>query len=303
MVIFSGTCFAFKKKLSVKLDLNPALMQPIENNVIMNSEKQMESKPTLSRRKFLVRAGAGSLPVVMSLQSGSAWGCIELNCTPGQTSLSASGSQVASVTANKTVAPYKRPQWSSLNEIISAFNVDFDGWLLETYKKTLCRRQATKTKDASGRTLYSFTAISKTSFPTWWTNVRAGGNNVPLYTNAPGTKCIASSSVTYSKSNSRQPANYNGFIVVSNTNCADICPGMSGKVGAVLKGTDCADRSVIAAIVGSIWERHPEYVLRYGEKKCFPETSVLVSAYAKAKAQGKLADLHSLIKLYMSPLK
>ena len=66
MVIFSGTRFALKVKLSVKLDLNPALMQPIENDVIMNSEKQMESKPTLSRRKFLVRAGAGHNYVVLN---------------------------------------------------------------------------------------------------------------------------------------------------------------------------------------------------------------------------------------------
>ncbi len=269
----------------------------------MNSEKQMESKPTLSRRKFLVRAGAGSLPVVMSLQSGSAWGCVELNCTPGQTSLSASGSQVASVTANKTTTPYTRPQWSNLNEIISAFNADFDSWLLSTYNSTLCTRKTTTSKDSSGRTLYTFTAISKSNFTTWWNNVRSGGNSVTLYTNAPGSYCIATNCKTYNKSNTRQPGNYNGFVVISNTNCNDICPGMSGKVGAVLKGTDCPERSVIAAIVGSIWERHPEYILRYGDKKCFPETSVLVSAYAKAKAQGKLADLHSLIKLYMSPLK
>jgi len=291
-----------KKIRSGKLDLNPAMMQPIENDVIMNSEKQMESKPTLSRRKFLVRAGAGSLPVVMSLQSGSAWGCVELNCTPGQTSLSASGSQVASVTANKTAAPYQRPQWSNINEIISAFNADFDSWLLATYNKVLTTRSSNG-KDSSGRKLYTFTTLSKTNYTTWWDCVRAGGNNTVVYTNAPGTSCIASGCKTYDKTTTREPGNHNGFVVVSNTNCGDICPGMSGKVGTVLKGVDCVDRSVIAALVGSIWERHPEYIARYGNKKCFPEPSVLTAAYAKAKTQGKLADLHSLIKLYMSPLK
>jgi hypothetical protein len=279
------------------------MMQPIENDVIMNSEQQMETKPTLSRRKFIVRAGAGSLPVVMSLQSGSAWGCVELNCAPGQTSLSASGSQVASVTANKTAAPYKRPQWSNMSEIISAFNVDFDAWLLDTYKKPLTYRKLTTQKDSSGRSLYSFTAISKSNFTTWWNNVRVGGNTNTLYTNAPGTMCIASSCAPYNKANTRQPGNFNGFLVVSNTNCTDICTGMSGKVGTVLKGIDCPERSVIGALIGSIWERHPEYIARYGDKKCFPEPSILVAAYTKAKTQGKLSELHSLIKLYMSPLK
>lgn len=279
------------------------MMQPNENKLIMNSEKQMDSKPTLSRRKFLIRAGAGSLPVVMSLQSGSAWGCVELNCAPGQTSLSASGSQVASVTANKTTAPYKRPQWSNMAEIIAAFNADFDSWLLETYRKNLCVRKITAEKDSQGRTLYTFTAINKTNFTNWWNNVRPGGNSTTLYTNAPNTKCIASSSVVYSKSTTREPGHFNGCLIVSNTDCNSICPGMPGKVGTVLKGQDCAERSLLGALIGSIWERHPEYLKRFGDKKCFPEPALLVKAYEKAKAERKLADLHSLIKLYMSPLK
>ena len=281
-------------------------MQPNENKVIMNSEQQTESKPTLSRRKFLVRAGAGSLPVVMSLQSGSAWGCIELNCTPGSTSLSNSGSKVASVTANKKKLPYQRPQWTNLTEIREAFTVDFDGYLLKTYNQTLSTMQYSRT-DAKGKIYYKFNEVSKTNYNNWWNHVcvdgRVDGKKVDIYHNTPGSESLLSNCTLYNKHSTREPGNFNNVIVKSDTLCTDICSGINGTVHDVLYGRDCPERSVIAALIGSIWERHPEYKNAYTKPKCFPEPSVLVTAYTKAKTQGKLKDLHTLIKLYMSPLK
>ncbi len=279
------------------------MKQPIENKVMINSEKQMENKPTLSRRKFLVRAGAGSLPVVMSLQSGSAWGCIELNCTPGQPSFSASGSQVASVTANKKTAPYQRPQWSNIEEIQLAFSKDFNSVLLATYNRTLTTRTNTGKRDAYGNVIYKFNTLDKTNFQNWWDHVRVNGNGVEIYHNSPGTTGIISQCKVYNKWTTVEPGNFNKSIIISKTPCSNICGDMPGTVGGILFGADCPDRSVIAALVGSIWERHKYYTDTYSKPKCFPEPSVIVNAYIKAKAQGKLKDLHSLIKLYMSPAK
>ncbi len=263
----------------------------------------MENKPTLSRRKFLVRAGAGSLPVVMSLQSGSAWGCVELNCTPGQTSFSASGSQVASVTANKKTAPYQRPQWSNLTEIRNAFADDFNYVLLATYNLALTTREYTGTRDKYGNKIYKFKALDKSNYKTWWDNVRGGGNSVEIYRNSPNSTGTIAQCKVYDKWSSVEPGNFNNSVIISNTPCAAICGDMAGTVGGVLAGGDCPERSVMAALIGSIWERHKYYTDTYSKPKCFPEPSVIVNAYIKAKAQGKLKDLHSLIKLYMSPAK
>lgn len=59
----------------------------------MEPVNDKEMKTTQSgRRKFLLRAGLGSLPVLMTLNSKSAWGTSTLNC-----SLSESASQMQSV--------------------------------------------------------------------------------------------------------------------------------------------------------------------------------------------------------------
>lgn len=273
---------------------------------------QMEQQPernahqAFSRRKFLLQASAVSVPVVLSLKSGKAWGCVELNCTPGETSLSNSGSAVASATSEKNPNAYERPQWSSMSQIISAFNVDFDDWLLPTFKAVLCTYE---TKRQSGRTYYRYTQLTcdMYSFNTWWNQVKKGSSAL-IVTNTPTSKLasnrqwVTSAPVTYNKNNSRMPANCNSVLVKGNTDASKLCPGMTGQVGAILKGGDTPEKYAIAAIIGSIWERHPEYTARYGSDKCFPEPQALIDAYWNAKAEGRLKDLHSLFKLYMSPL-
>ncbi|MBU2426867.1 MAG: hypothetical protein KKA56_08305, partial [Gammaproteobacteria bacterium] len=89
-----------------------------------------EQAPGLSRRKFLTRAGVGSLPVIMSIKSGSAWGCVDLKCTPGETSLSNSGSAVASATSSTDGKPaaYTKPNWSSISQIQYVFSQDFNSY-------------------------------------------------------------------------------------------------------------------------------------------------------------------------------
>ncbi len=159
---------------------------------------QMEQQPernahkAFSRRKFLLQASAVSVPVVLSLKSGKAWGCVELNCTPGETSLSNSGSAVASATSEKNPNAYERPQWSSMSQIISAFNVDFDDWLLSTFKAVLCTYE---TKRQSGRTYYRYTQLTcdMYSFNTWWNQVKKGSSTL-IVTNAPTSNCATCTS-------------------------------------------------------------------------------------------------------------
>lgn len=66
-------------------------------NVAMEPVNDKEIKATQSgRRKFLMRAGLGSLPVLLTLKSKSAWGTSTLNC-----SLSENASQMQSVQPDK----------------------------------------------------------------------------------------------------------------------------------------------------------------------------------------------------------
>jgi len=66
-------------------------------NVAMEPVNDKEIKATQSgRRKFLLRAGLGSLPVLLTLKSKSAWGTSTLNC-----SLSENASQMQSVQPDK----------------------------------------------------------------------------------------------------------------------------------------------------------------------------------------------------------
>lgn len=280
-------------------------MRLLETDVTMNSEKQMESKPTLSRRKFLVRAGAGSLPVIMSLQSGSAWGCVDLSCTPGHASLSNSGSKVASVTANKAKSPYKRPQWSNLATIQKAFNDDFKSVLLVTLNKTLYT--ATRVS-GSKPTTYTTTPIPKPTansttaeFTSWWNKVKPG-SSTKLYTTGYSSPVTLDKLKSYDNSTSVKPGEYLHNLIVGGTSCNKVCPGLPGTFQDSLFNTN-KYQHFTAALVGSIWERHHLYKAYYpGRELCFPSPADLIQAFKNAKNTGKLKDLESLVKLYMSPL-
>jgi|GEM_PF-4775246 len=87
-----------------------------------------------SRRKFITRAGVVSIPTIMAINSGSAFGCINLGCTPGQTNLSGTTSAVASAVANPKNTPtksYKIPLWPKVDRIQQIVAVDFDRYLID----------------------------------------------------------------------------------------------------------------------------------------------------------------------------
>ncbi len=259
--------------------------------------QQSTAAKVLSRRKFLLQASAVSVPAVLSLKSGKAWGCVELNCTPGEVSLSNSGSQVASVSEGPNKV-YERPQWSSIANVISAFNVDFCGWLLETTYKTPLTTCQSRIKSGKQQYLYTKLECNTYAFNSWWNVITSG----KAAKNTASTSWKTDKPNYLSSKGARMPANYGGVLIKADTDANKVCPGIFGKVGDVLKGRDCPEKYAMAAIIGSIWERHPEYIARYGSDWCFPSPQELIAAFAKAKLEGRLAELHSLFKLYMSPL-
>lgn len=241
-----------------------------------------EQAPGLSRRKFLTRAGVGSLPVIMAIKSGSAWGCVDLKCTPGETSLSNSGSAVASATSTSDGKPaaYKKPKWSTIRIIKEVFSVDFNSYLLETYQYKLYTKSGNK-----------YTEISKSNCKNWWTTVKAStcytkknNSNYPKYN---GIK--------------REPGMFGTKVLINSTKFSDIFgTGTTSDFLTCLSMNDTLEQYLVAAFIGSVWERHSEYRKQYGNRElCYPTPQELIDAYTDAlgRADG-IEDLRTLLKFY-----
>ncbi len=96
----------------------------------MEQQPEPSAKKALSRRNFLTKVGVGTLPVVLSVQSGSAWGCIKLDCSPGAINLSGTSSAVASAKQSSVNGSYVLPKWPKRSEIMRICAVDFDRYLI-----------------------------------------------------------------------------------------------------------------------------------------------------------------------------
>jgi len=258
-----------------------------------------DQAPGMSRRKFLTRTGVGSLPVIMSLQSGSAWGCVDLECKSGKTSMSNSGSAVASATSTVggREALYEKPNWSSISVIKQVLTVDFDRYLLATYNTPLYKKVRDNVKKK-----YTYNLISTANYGSWWTSVN--GECYSGKKNYQG-KWVYSRFYTprkpavYGDNNGTTP--YSGKILVSGTKFSDIFSGgTSSTFSSCLDQYDSLEQYLVAAFIGSVWERHPEYTNQYkGRKICYPTPEELISAYDNAKGRYKgLDDLKSLLALY-----
>jgi hypothetical protein len=244
-----------------------------------------EQAPGLSRRKFLTRAGVGSLPVIMSIKSGSAFGCVDLKCTPGENSLSNSGSAVASATSTTDGRPaaYKKPKWSTINVIKEVFSVDFNSYLLQTYKLNLFVKPVS-----------TFVALSKNNVQTWWHTVK----NSPTYTQYTDNKQKKYRLYTGVK---REPAMFGTQILVNGTKFSDIFgTGTTATFATCLNMTDTLEQYLVAAFIGSVWERHTEYLNQFrGRELCYPSPQELIDAYHDAlHRQNGIEDLRTLLKFY-----
>lgn len=241
-----------------------------------------EQAPGLSRRKFLTRAGVGSLPVIMSIKSGSAWGCVDLKCTPGETSLSNSGSAVASATSTTDGKPaaYQKPKWSTIRIVKDVFSVDFNSWLLETYRHTLYTYNGRK-----------YTEISKANCQNWWNTVK----NSTCYTKR------AERDYPRYRGVKRQPGMFGSQILINSTKFSDIfLTGTTSTFQQCLNDNDSLEQYLVAAFIGAVWERHPEYRNQFGNRElCYPTPQELIDAYHDAMHRDNgLEDLRTLLKFY-----
>ncbi len=261
--------------------MNQANEMKSTDSVVQDAQLPVQESAQLSRRKFLTRAGVGSLPVIMSLQSGSAWGCVDLKCTPGKTSMSNSGSAVASATTATPGKPaqYTKPNWSSIKTVQDILKVDFNDWLLYTYNKTLYTKANNK-----------YTLISKSNCATWWTTVSTktcyykSGGSYPEY-----------------KDIKRQPAIYSGKVLKNDTTFASIFGGTkTTSFQTCMFATDTLEQYLVAAFIGSVWERHPEYKRQFpGRQICYPAPADIIKAYKDAALRvDGLKDLRSLLRFY-----
>lgn len=260
------------------------------NQQITNAEDVVVSTQ-LSRRKFLTRAGVGSLPVIMSIQSGSAWGCVDLACKPGDSSLSNSASGVASATAAHP-KQFIKPKWSSLRTVRDVLYADFDEYLKRAYKHTLCTK--------SGK---NYTVIDKTKCSTWWNTVKSP--STALYIRQPANNnkwnyfLYTDDRTVPAFSN---VATFNGILLDSTVKFSAIFGGSdSTTFGTLLTNKpNKLETYIAAAYIGSIWERHAVYTQKYpGRPLCYPSPADIISIYqTRSTRPNGHNDLFGLMKLY-----
>lgn len=270
-----------------------------------NTAEQTSDKLTTaaaSRRKFLVRASAASLPVIASVQSGSAWGCVELTCSKGTQTLSTGGSAVASAVANKSTAytNANRPKWSSFTTIDSVISADYNSYLISGFFTG-------KTWYVGSTTNQRVKITSSTSCRSWLTNVASGN----VYSSQTSTSLITRKD-NYSNTQTSSAYGNNTRIIVpgffdpnpigkgtysnsvmwilsgtSFTKIFKLAPEFIGTVGAYKSSKY---PYVAAAFIGALWERHPEYRLRFANKPlCYPAPEEIVNrfnSYTKEQREG-----------------
>lgn len=249
-----------------------------------------------SRRKFLVRASAASLPVIASVQSGSAWGCVELTCSKGTQTLSTGGSAVASAVANKSTAytSANKPKWSSFTTIDQVIAADYNSYLTKNFY--------------TGKTWYAGSTRqminTTTSCKNWLSAVATG----KVYSSSTSTTLVTrgdgySSTQTFNayKNNTRiivpgffdpNPVvgSYSSSVmwIMSNTSFSKIFKLASEFTGTVGGYKNSKYPYVAAAFIGALWERHPEYKLRFPLKTlCYPSPEEIVNRFNSYNLQQR----------------
>lgn len=283
-------------------------MKPQNDTPELNQQQQepsVTSPSGLSRRKFLSRAGvAGSLPVIMSLQSGSAWGCVDLLCSPGHNSLSNSQSAVASAQAQKG-NNLKKPNWSKISTIKNVLTVDFDGYLLRDFYRgynvaPYYLKNFLYYKDTNDRFVKLDSNNSELNVMTW---LRAARNKP--YTSKHDT--AAYSGITTDRAPTQdserviKPAIWNDKIVKSGLSLSHILPGMAGTLSTSILDTH-PQRHIIAAFIGALWERQVEYRIAkkiIDKTLCYPTPEEIIAVYNKVRTNAsKLRDMEKLFAFY-----
>lgn len=256
-----------------------------------------------SRRKFLVRASAASLPVIASIQSGSAWGCVDLKCTPGQTALSTSGSAVASAQASKAHDYLaNKPKWSTFTVIDAVVKQDFDSYLLTTdflkpyytKKQTNTLFQGSKSITPVNLSAWLLSAQNSTVYTrtnsTWKVKTRTNRTSTDIF-NAYGcnTKLVWPAFF-------KPSAIENPILIIGSTPLSAIF-GV-GVTGTIATFSTSNFKYIAAAFIGALWEEHPEYKMAYkGRQPCYPSSKAIVDKF-KSMTPAQREGMENLFEFY-----
>jgi hypothetical protein len=272
-------------------------------------EEKNVAPAKLTRRKFLLTAGVSTLPVMMSVKSGDAWGCIGLDCTSGTVNLSGTRSAVLSAKANQQ-QNYIIAKWDKISNIQQIVTVDFGrdeneknspGFLLKHYNSACYKNK----KNTS--------ILIKDKFKTeseWYNKANFYLSQNKLYIE---NRLFSETTVQNRIYGLIRPAAYNNIIITSQTNMGKFFSEMNGiTVGNALQSSNDFVKYVTAAFIGSVWESHSIWQTGYPgsvvNTRCYPKPDELIAAYhnvitrnAREHPQGlagAIYDMGQLFKLY-----
>lgn len=252
-----------------------------------NMESQAEAmaeqqKSTVSRRKFILGAASASVPVIAAVHSGSAWSCVNLQCAPGQQSLSTGGSAVASAVQSKANTSYltNRPKWSTLDIIEDVIYKDFFGYLYNHYNsqtKYYWKSAPSTYKEISRETLIGFVNKAK---GTCYVNKTVSGKTFKTEVNRAANYSSLRTNILLI------PASFNGIFINKNTTFAQLgFSGVNTPLSAIVENTRVQYKYILAAFIGALWERHPEYKLEFpGSVLCYPTPEDILNRFNNASA-------------------
>lgn len=291
----------------------------------MDQQPEHSAPKALTRRKFLTQASVASLPVLMSLKSGDAWGCVPLNCTGGDGNWSGTASAVSSVKQRATGDGTITPIFDSIATIINVVRADIgiyaastNGYLWD-HVRTLRYKKNGSYIEVFKLYQSSMDLLNVANINSWITKCQTLSTNSALYKDTSGGKFTISPSTPL-----RKPIIYDNVVICANTKMSLFFPLMSS--GKTLwqclnstANTDLAifEKYVTAAFVGSLWQQAEIWSTPYAsgvksqhKPNCYPEISVLRQAYnnvianapaRKITAAEAAADMGRMFKAYTKP--
>lgn len=254
-----------------------------------NMESQAENTPeqlksAVSRRKFILGAASASVPVIAAVHSGSAWSCVDLNCSPGKgiLPLSTGGSAVASAVQTKANISFKtnRPNWSSIRTITNVIQEDFFRYLYKHYR--------------DGKTYYykiksdKFEPIGRTSLENFVINA-SGEVYVDSTKNFKVEKVLLNRKAINNSNRTNSlliPASFNGVFINRLTTFGQLgFSGVNTLLSQINESSTVEYKFVLAAFVGALWERHPEYSFEFPHRlPCYPAPDVILRKFNSSNA-------------------
>lgn len=271
----------------------------------MDQQPDRSAQKALSRRKFLTQASLASLPVLMSLKSGDAWGCVPLNCTGGEGNWSGTASAVSSVKERATGDGTITPIFDSVATIIKVVKADigiyaastngYYGYLWDHVRTLRCKKENGSYIEVFKLYKTTMDLLTAADLVSWAAKCQTLSSSRTLYKDTSGNKFTISSSTPL-----RKPIVYQNVVICANTKMSQFFPRMT--VNRTLwqclnstsnTGQAIFEKYVTAAFVGSLWQQDEIWNTPYAsgvksqhKPNCYPEINVLRQAYKNVIANA-----------------